>query len=140
MANTKVSIKSQLDPFLIIENGAVNLPATFEKFEKIAVKFVSEQEANHTVIRNMITQLFDENVAAYISQKAIMGTVARMMADKIPELRNHQEYNMLTGRIKDVLDIEIEAGVYVSDKGPGRGVRRQCDRAAPEPKATKKAE
>ena len=140
MAKSNVSLKSQVDPFLVTENGSVNLTATFEKFKAIVEKVVTEQEADHSVIRATMTQLFDENRGAYISQQAIIGTVSRMMAEQNPVFKNHQEYTMLAGRIKDVLDIDIEAGVYASDKGPGRGCRRVCDRGAPEPKATKKAE
>jgi hypothetical protein len=118
-ANKDNNVRSFVVSFAVFEDGRINRQKTIDKLTKAVDDYIANVEADRELVLASLNHLFDTNLGAHIDQQAIVGNVVRDIQNNNPHLANVSMYGQLANRVKEVLKDEIEAGRFVSKRGPG---------------------
>jgi hypothetical protein len=110
----------------------VNIEASVSKFRDALTKHLGTREGNDDLIRECLTNLFDYHKGVRMTMDFIASQTVDLMGKKNADLKNPQLFSRLGKRVREVVALDVKAGVYASERGPSGGHYRVCD--APPPK------
>lgn len=120
-------------PFLVSENGEINLDKTVDKFSDACAEYIASQKADEFLVSACLKEVFVQYKGAKLNRAAITTAVIGKMVVKSPELSDPKVYPLLSKRIGNVIKSQVEAGILGTEKGPNGGTFVIADQAPPPP-------
>jgi hypothetical protein len=135
---TKNVPRDHITPFLITEDGRVNIQLTEQNFHEKLLKHIAVIEADDEIILSCLDTLFDEFKGVSFNREAIASAVFRLCGAKNSSLKSPSCFPRIAKRTNELVQVGVATGKYTSKQGNSSdsGTYRTCDRPAKPATAT----